>query len=146
MLAIFEKVHIFAGMDTPALDLLLGRAQKHDFAPGEVILREGDMGNRFYLVISGRVSICKHFGTPDQMTLTHIGPEDFFGEMCILEAATRSATVVADERAECMSLSSMDFLKLYEAIPAQYSILVLNIARDLSRRLRSMDKQFAGRH
>jgi len=68
---------------------------------------------------------------------------NFFGEMAILETLPRSATVVADKTLTCFSLSSMAFYHLYESIPAQHSVLILNIARDLSRRLRHLDQLYA---
>ena len=75
-----------------------------------------------------------------------MGVGDFFGEMCILETLPRAATVLAVTDATLYSLTSMAFYHLYEVMPGQYSILVLNIARDLSRRLRHLDDVFAARH
>jgi len=66
--------------------------------------------------------------------------------MCILETLPRSATVQATEDATLYSLSSIVFYQLYESLPRQYGILLVNIARDLSRRLRHLDEVFAGRH
>jgi CRP-like cAMP-binding protein len=63
--------------------------------------------------------------------------------MCILETLPRAATVRAFEATSLDALSSMAFYELYRAMPEQYSILVLNIARDLSRRLRRLDEIYA---
>jgi CRP-like cAMP-binding protein len=66
--------------------------------------------------------------------------------MCILETLPRSATVQAMVDSTLLSLSSVTFYHLYHEMPAQHSILVVNIARDLSRRLRHLDEAFAARH
>jgi len=77
--------------------------------------------------------------------LARLGPHDFFGEMCILETLPRSASVQAITDTTAFALSSLDFLYLYEKLPAEYGILVLNLARDLSRRIRHLDEEFAAR-
>ncbi len=66
--------------------------------------------------------------------------------MCLLETLPRVATVQAISASVLLRLSAMAFLDLYEAQPEQHSILILNLARDLSRRLRRLDEAFAARH
>ena len=90
--------------------------------------------------------IIKIFGTPDAVVLATLGPGDFFGEMCILETLPRAASGVASQPATVVRVSSSAFYHLYEKLPKQHSILLLNIARDLSRRLRHLDEVFAARH
>ena len=90
--------------------------------------------------------VCKYVGQPNEVELGRFGPGDFFGEMCILETLPRSATVHAISDTTLYSLNSLTFYHLYEALPRQHSILILNIARDLSRRLRHLDELFAARH
>ncbi len=139
-------VPIFAGMTDEALELLLTRKQETAHSSGEVILHEGEPGNRFFLIIEGSVRVCKHHGTPHEIELAILNTRDFFGEMCVLETLPRSATVTAVQPTKLLSLPSVAFYHLYNKLPAQYSILVLNIARDLSRRLRHLDDVFAARH
>ncbi|HZR19307.1 MAG TPA: cyclic nucleotide-binding domain-containing protein [Verrucomicrobiae bacterium] len=146
MRAMLQNVPIFAGLDAPALDLLWERALELRVDAGKLVVREGEVGNRLYLVGSGSVKVCKHLGEAHEVELAHFGPTDFFGEMCILETLPRCASVLAVTDAVLYSLSSLTFLHLYEVMPSQYSILLLNIARDLSRRLRHVDEVFASRH
>jgi CRP-like cAMP-binding protein len=141
-----QNVPIFAGLDEAALDLLWQRAAEQQVQVGHVIVREGDSGNRFYLIGKGKVRVCKQLGQPGEVELATFGPSDFFGEMCILETLPRCASVQAMEEAIVYSLNSLTFHHLYEIMPRQYSILLLNIARDLSRRLRHVDEIFASRH
>ena len=146
MQVMLQKVPIFAGLDQPALDLLWQRVTETRVVTGAVIVHEGEAGNRFYLVGCGAVRVCKNLGQPNEVELARFGPTDFFGEMCILETLPRCASVQAVEDSTLFSLTSLTFLHLYEAMPQQYSILLLNIARDLSRRLRRVDEIFASRH
>jgi len=141
-----QNVPILAGLDDAALKFLWDHALESQSAAESVIVREGESGNRFYLVGQGSVRVCKHFGEPNQIQMARLGPGDFFGEMCILETLPRSATVQAVTDTTLYSLTSLTFFHLFEAMPGQHSILVVNIARDLSRRLRHLDEAFAARY
>ena len=138
-------VPIFAGMKEDALAVLLKRADRLAAAEGDLIVREGEPGSKFYLIKSGAVRVVKRFGTPDEVLLARLAARDFFGEMCILETLPRAASVQAMEASELVVLPSTAFYHLYQAQPDQYSILVLNIARDLSRRLRRLDEAYAAK-
>lgn len=145
MQAMLTKVPILAGLDEAALNLLGEHIVESRAAAGSVIVREGDEGNCVFLIGEGSVRVCKHFGQPDEFELGRLGPCDFFGEMCVLETLPRSATVQAISDTTLYSLSSLTFYRLYEALPRQHSILIVNIARDLSRRLRHWDEIIAAR-
>ena len=90
--------------------------------------------------------IIKNFETPDAVTLAVLGAGQFFGEMCILETLPRAATGQAAGETTVVQVAAMAFDQLYKKMPGQHSILMLNIARDLSRRLRHLDEVFAARH
>jgi CRP/FNR family transcriptional regulator, cyclic AMP receptor protein len=144
--ASLQGIPIFAGLSEEALDLLLAKALDITAAAGEAVVTEGQVGNRFYVITEGTVRVCKDDGHGAKVELARLGPKEFFGEMCMLETLPRSASVQAVGAARLLSLSSFDFLRLYNQMPDQYGILVLNLARDLSRRLRHLDEVFAARH
>jgi CRP-like cAMP-binding protein len=143
---LIRNVPIFAGLEESALKILSEQSQTQAYAAGDIIVREGEKSNVMFLITSGKVRICKHFGHADVAVLAMLGPGEFFGEMCILETLPRSATAQAVEPTTLLSLSSMAWYHLFQRMPAQHSILILNIARDLSRRLRRIDEMFAARH
>jgi CRP/FNR family cyclic AMP-dependent transcriptional regulator len=141
-----RKAAILAGVDDAAVSFLAQRAVCERAPVGTVVVREGEPGNRFFLLTEGSVRICKQFGNPHEVELVQLNAGDFFGEMCILETLPRCATVQAVTDIAYCTLGSLVFYHLYEKMPAQYGILLLNIARDLSRRLRRADEAFASRH
>ena len=141
-----RHITIFAGLDEPALERLMSKALRLEVPAGRVVVREGESGNQFYLVMSGCARVVKGFGTEREVELAQIRTGDFFGEMCLLETLPRVATVQTVSAAKLLRLSAMAFLDLYETRPDQHSILILNLARDLSRRLRRLDEAFAARH
>ena len=141
-----HQVPIFAGLSSAALDCLLANGKTQDVGANEIILHEGEPGNRFFLIEEGSVRVVKHIGLENETELARLRQGEFFGEMCILETLPRSATVQAITSCRLFHLAALAFLPLYEQMPEQYSILVLNLARDLSRRLRKLDEAFAARH
>jgi len=136
---------IFVGLTNPALELLSARSQTEIVSPICPIVMEGEPGNTMYLISSGIVRVCKNMGAPNETELAKLGDGDFFGEMCILETLPRSATVQSLTETKLISLTANDFLHLYEEMPRDYSVLLLNIARDLSRRLRNLSAKFANK-
>jgi CRP-like cAMP-binding protein len=139
-------IPIFEGINKETLNHLWKQVEKVELPAGTVIVREGEPGNRLYLVGSGFVRVCKRFDQSDEVELAALTEGDFFGEMCILETLPRAATVQAVTETTVFSMSSSVFFNLHEKAPGQYAILVLNIARDLSRRLRALDEAFTALH
>ena len=140
------QVPIFAGLDEGALKILLANAERTVHLGGDVIVREGEVTDCMYLVEAGEISIIKNFVSENPVELAVLEAGEFFGEMCILETLPRSATARAAGEATVVSVASSSFYRLFEKMPKQHSILLLNIARDLSRRLRQLDEVFAARH
>lgn len=138
-----HRLPVMAGLDETALQFLGGLAGEENFPAGGVILREGEKGDRVYFVCTGRVRVVKQPAGEAGVLLAEFGPGDFFGEMSLVESVVRSASVIATEPARVFTLKGMDFYKLYRQRPEQYGIVMLNIARDLARRLRSLDEHFS---
>jgi CRP-like cAMP-binding protein len=142
---IFEKIPIFAGLNTVAIDLLLDEAEEVSVPAGSVIVSEGEAGHQMYVIAAGMVRVCKRFDRADEVELARLRAGNFFGEMCILETLPRAATVQAVPATRLYTLSSQTFYHLFKTMPDQYSLLLLNIARDLSRRLRHLDDLYSDR-
>jgi len=72
--------------------------------------------------------------------------KETFGEMCIIESVARSASIRAlDEPTVLFALHSSDLHRLYKINPEQFSILILNIARDICRRLIQVDELYSAK-
>jgi len=139
-----HRLPVMAGLDEESLQFLGGMAGEERFDPGAVIVHEGEPGKRVFFICEGRVQVLKikDHGSAPPVALAEMGPGDYFGEMSLVESVARSASVVAVEPVRVFTLKSVDFYKLYRARPEQYGIVVLNIARDLARRLRAIDDKF----
>ena len=138
-----KGIPIFAGLDNAALAVIAEAVEQASFHAGETIVGEEEAGNRMFIIQNGRVEVVKHVGEPHETILAKLGPKEFFGEMCIIECLTRCASVKALQDTIVFTLKSTDLHRLFEHHPDQYAILILNIARDISRRLRALDELFA---
>jgi CRP-like cAMP-binding protein len=127
------------------MQIFLEHAKEITVPDGEVIAREGETNDCMYLIKAGEVSIFKRFGTPSPVKLATLGPGQCFGEMCVLETQPRNATAQTAGQTTVVSVPTSAFFQLYQKAPEQYCIILLNIARDLSRRLRQLGEAFAAR-
>ena len=143
---LIQRVPIFAGLEDEALRSLLEHTEKREFEEDAIVACEGEACNKLFIIGSGSVRLFKHFGKSQQIEIATLGVKDFIGESCILDTLPRMATVVAASPTTVFTISSMAFHHLYQKMPAQHSILLLNIARDLSRRIRALDEVYAARH
>jgi CRP-like cAMP-binding protein len=142
---LLNNAPIFAGLKDSAMQIFLEKAKELTAPAGVVIAREGETNDSMYLIQTGEVAIIKKFGTPAPVKLATLGPGECFGEMCILETQPRSATAQAVSEATVISVATSAFFQLYQKAPDQYCIVLLNLARDLSRRLRKLGEAFAAR-
>jgi len=138
-----QGIPIFAGLDSSALLSIADAVQESIAQADSVIVREGEPGDRMFIVRTGRVQVVKHLGKPNQTLLAVFGPRDFMGEMSIIECVARSASLRAIEDTSLFALRGIDLYHLFKRRPDQYAIVILNIARDLSRRLRALDEKFS---
>lgn len=121
------RVPLFGNCTRQEIEAITAVAQDSTFEPGQIIVTQGTPGQAFYLILSGRVEILR-----DGASLGGFGPGDFFGEMSLLDAAPRSATIRALEPTSCMMLSSWDFRSVLEKHPS----IAIKLLEIFSRRLR----------
>ena len=79
------------------------------FRAGETIVREGDIPDKFYVIVKGEVDILQQ-DAPDKQVINRLGARQFFGEIGILRTEKRTATVRASTDVEVMSLNRSVFL------------------------------------
>lgn len=106
----------------------------------EVIFRQGDASDGMYRVRSGKVGIFLDYGGTHQTKLTELGPDRYFGEMGLLDAAPRSATAVALSGDTALQVyREGDFALCFEENPAG----MLDLLRQMSMRLRRISRSYA---
>lgn len=110
-----------------------------NYPAGTVICKEGDLVECMYDIHWGRVGIYSKYGTPDQVELTVLAADNFFGEMGMVSNQPRSATAVAlDPNTTVEVIYPADFRELFEKNPFKVDMIL----RHLSSRLRTLTNQY----
>jgi CRP-like cAMP-binding protein len=139
VLHFLDENPLLAGLSDAAITYLAAKSKSSSYRKNELVFSEGDFGNEMYFILKGSVQVICHYKQTNQTQLSTLTVGSFFGEMCMLETLPRSASIVTCEPCQLISISSLALLKLYETSPQQYGLIILNIARDLSRRIRSLN-------
>jgi hypothetical protein len=103
--ALLRATPIFAPLPEVTLERLTSRLARVRAAPGEAVIREGERGDRFYVVAEGELE-----ASHDGMSLAELGPGSSFGEIALLRDVPRTATVTARTGAELLALEREDFV------------------------------------
>jgi flavin-dependent dehydrogenase len=113
---------------------LLGKV----FHDGDVIVKQGDLGNCMYVILAGRVEILQQQSNRD-VRLAVLQQGDFFGEMSLFEHEVRSATVRAIGEVRIVTVDQETFLQHVHSDPS----LAFRIVRGMSHRIRTMNDELA---
>jgi CRP-like cAMP-binding protein len=114
---ILRRTPIFRLLDDPGL-FELGACMRHlSFAPGELIIRQGDDGDSMYFVTSGQVAINYVGAGRAELQVAIITSGDFFGETSLLTGAIRNANAIAITRVDCFELDKAGLRDIVAARP-----------------------------
>jgi CRP/FNR family cyclic AMP-dependent transcriptional regulator len=139
------SIPVLTGINLPAQTLLAQEGIVHEFPAGAWIVREGDKGHSFFILVEGDVEVIKNADTSHAVTLATLRRGTFFGEMCVVDPVPRAASVRALVPVRAIEIKAGTLYRLFRQMPDQYSIVLLNLARDMARRLRQLDEAFAAR-
>lgn len=135
---LLEEVDLFAGLPPEDIDRVAGLVERRALERDEILFREGEPGDAFYIVFTGAVEISKSRpdGAADRLAVRRAG--EGFGEMALLNDAPRSATARASEPTVLIMVRREDFDGLLGG-----DSLALRMMRALSRALRALGVRFA---
>lgn len=127
-----ERVPLFRGCSSEVLDRLAAVTSEFAFPDAAPIVQQGQVGNGLYIIVSGGARIIA--GTDE---LARFGPDDFFGELSVIDQRPRAASAYALGETTCLALASWDLMAVLEQDP----VLAVNLLRELAGRLREADAQ-----
>ena len=136
-LGTLRQLFLFATLSRSELRVVDGMLHERRYLKGEIIFDEGEEGQTVYVVITGRVLICRQ-GEPETGKITEL----VFGELALLDDAPRAAQARAMEDCVLASLARGDFESLLDTHAVVASKIALQLARQLGRQLR--DRSAAG--
>lgn len=134
---------LFGGLGPDALQLFIDMATQVELAEGEAVFGEGDAANAIYILVDGQLGVYKRKGSGEQAgehRLAGLMPGDFFGEMGLIDMQPRAATVRAEAPSALLRWDRVALREVQVRDMKAYTLLIMNIARELSRRLRRADE------
>lgn len=118
------KVRLFSACTKKELSLL-GRASDEVAVPaGKEIVREGDTGHEFFMILEGKASVA-HGGTE----VATLSDGDYFGELALLDRAPRNATITAQTPMTLLVLGQREFSGVLDDVPGLAHKLLISMAR-----------------
>src|SRR6266550_859843 len=130
---LFRRFVLFAELDDRELASVAAVAKTRRYAKDDVIFHADENGDVFCLIREGQVKVTMISPEGKEIILSMLGPGDFFGEMALLDDEPRSATVIATEALEVVTIWRTDFLQI---LTENFSI-AKKVLAELSKRLRN---------
>jgi hypothetical protein len=109
-----RRVPALAGLPHRLLEDVASRSRLERFGDGEAVVREGEAGDRLYMVKDGEAEVAARGEGEDEVTVATLSKHDYFGEIALLRDVPRTATVRARGPLELYSLGREDFQDLLE--------------------------------
>ena len=132
---VLSKISLFSQMKNRDLKRISKVAHNHSFKSGELINKEGEIDSRLFVIISGEVEIIKNLGSQKEKLLNVLRTYNYFGEMALLDDYVRTASVVAKENTELLSLDQWNIREEIRKNP----LIAIELLQTLSRRIRAVE-------
>ncbi|MBL8056658.1 MAG: SpoIIE family protein phosphatase [Anaerolineales bacterium] len=131
-------VPLLATLPPSELEALAARLRELTFAPGTHLVREGERGDQFYLILEGQLEVVKAEGSPDERLVGVRGPGEYIGEMSLFNPdSERTASVRARQATRVLEMTRADLDQLLQRQPQ----LAYTMVRVLSQRLTDAHNQ-----
>gem|GEM_PF-1614854 len=132
---LLRRFSIFDRVPDAAIKRLAANATRVVLGPNTLVIRQGDAGDAFYMIVSGAVEI---LNAADEMQLNLLRAGQWFGDFALLDEAPRSASVRTHTRAVLISLPKAEFLWLVTTYP----VALYSIATNSQQKLRERDRDY----
>jgi len=131
---VLKRYSLFDGLEQEQIDSITPLMEQESFEAGEDIITEGSQNCKIYFILEGRVAAVK-----GGIILEELAEGSFFGEMEVLDVNPSAATIKTLASTTVIVLSIDTLGEIYETDLKTYSFIIMNLARDLSRKLRHLD-------
>ena len=129
---LLSRIPLLADLPAADLDQLVTTLKVTELQPGEILFREGEVGDHFYVIVDGQLEILRAAGTAEELLLNVIGQGEYLGDMALLmPGGQRTATVRARTTAVLLVMTRAEFEDLLRRFP----LLAYSMVRVTSQRL-----------
>jgi len=132
--SVLGNYSLFDGLEEEQIQSILPLMEQEDYIAGTDIIVEGTHVGKIRFILEGRAAVVKN-----GIILMELDEGSVFGEMEVVDIQPAEATVKALATTRVMTLSIDALGEIYEKDLKTYSFILMNLARDISRRLRRMD-------
>jgi signal transduction histidine kinase len=133
-----KDAYVFRGLEDHEIVSILESCHEQSYKPREVIFKEGDRAERFFIVLEGEVEVWKDYDDPERDLLAVHGRGKLFGEMALIDDLPRSATVVARDSCRLLFIERDDFHRIIR----ETSSIALSIMKSVSLMVRKSNESF----
>jgi CRP/FNR family cyclic AMP-dependent transcriptional regulator len=144
MIQLLKKISLFETLLEPELAKIERIGCSENAAKDAVIFKEGDTGDRCYIILKGEVRISKFIPNIGEEALAVLKPGDYFGEMALIDNFPRSAHAIANSDSELYSISKTELDKILILDRELGYKLLWAFTKTLSKRLRETNEKLAG--
>ena len=137
IMGLMKKVEILSPLNEAELKKLGDRVSVLFYAAGEIPVKQGEAGDSFYIIKSGRVDVVVEKSAGKSAVVATLGPGNFFGEMSLLTGAVRTASIHVREDAEFIEIDKENF----RATVANNPSMVESLSQILSQRQAGLDAE-----
>ena len=134
--SVLQKYSLFGGLMEEQIARILPLMERESYGNGQDIIVEGTPNDRIRFILEGRVEVISNW-----LKLYEIGEGETFGEMEVLDVMPSAATIRALAGTGALSISNKTLHEIYKMDINTFSLIIMNLARDLSRRLRRLDER-----
>lgn len=131
-----SKIPLFKRLDSAELEQLAEEVDQVSFAAGEFVFHEHDPGDALYIVEEGRVRIWVRDEDVQEVTLSELGPGEFFGELAVLDTGERSANATVLEGCTLHRLRRENF----QSFLIKYPHAAVDVIREIGARMRQVNQ------
>lgn len=136
-----KDMPVFGGLRDDVVKQILEGSQYVEREAGEPFFLEGERGDSSFVVETGSAALFKLGESGQSHQIRSFLPGECFGAMALLGVYPRSGVVKALEPCRAVEIKADQLFTMYQTDPEQYLLMFMNMARDLSRRLRDTDDQ-----
>ena len=134
---LLKNVPIFKDLDTGEIESIAEVCREEKFVSGEYIFREGEHGNRLYLIVEGDVRISRDVPGSGEEALAILKPGALFGEMAVFDRSERSTDAISNGGTTVLTITRPDFEMLLDFNRELAYKVLWSVTRVLSGRLRN---------
>lgn len=135
-IALIKQSAIFAGLDEEELERVAEVCKEQRFQSAQTIFKEGDPGNRLYIIAEGEVRISRQVPGSGEEALTVLKEGSCFGEMAVFDRSDRSTDAIANKDCRLITITRSDFEMLLDFDRDLAYKILWSVVRMLSERLR----------